>query len=111
MPEATSEKENLLRAIYRAAPHHVPVRRMNGVIPGMVSLASSRCALSQRSRSRNSALVDSTASLAFVSELGVSERPVLDVTGLKVERELGLIWRRGRALSPAAAAFAEELCG
>lgn len=38
MPEAISEKENLLRAIQRANPHHVPVRRMNGVIPGMIKV-------------------------------------------------------------------------
>jgi uroporphyrinogen decarboxylase len=36
--EAISEKENLLRAIQRANPHHVPVRRMNGVIPGMIKV-------------------------------------------------------------------------
>ncbi|MFN8007546.1 MAG: uroporphyrinogen decarboxylase family protein [Terriglobia bacterium] len=33
-----SEKENLLRALRREDPHHVPVRRMNGVIPGMVKV-------------------------------------------------------------------------
>lgn len=38
MTEAISEKENLLRAIQRANPHHVPVRRMNGVIPGMIKV-------------------------------------------------------------------------
>jgi uroporphyrinogen decarboxylase len=38
VPEAISEKENLLRAIYRANPHYVPVRRMNGVIPGMIKV-------------------------------------------------------------------------
>jgi len=54
-------------------------------------------------------LVDSTGSLAFVSELSVGGRPVLELQGLQVERELGLITRRGRALSPAAAAFVQEL--
>lgn len=54
-------------------------------------------------------LVDSTASLAFVSELGAGSRPVLEVRGLRVERELGLITRRGRALSSAVRAFAAEL--
>lgn len=54
-------------------------------------------------------LVDSTGSLAFVSELSVGGRPVLELQGLRVERELGLITRRGRTLSPAAAAFVAEL--
>jgi DNA-binding transcriptional LysR family regulator len=54
-------------------------------------------------------LVDATGSVAFVSELSVGGRPVLDVQGLRVERELGLITRRGRPLSSAAAAFVAEL--
>ncbi len=54
-------------------------------------------------------LVDATGSVAFVSELSVGGRPVLDVQGLRVERELGLITRRGRPLSSAAAAFVTEL--
>ncbi|HSC89991.1 MAG TPA: LysR substrate-binding domain-containing protein [Polyangiaceae bacterium] len=54
-------------------------------------------------------LLDATGGLAFVSELGVGGRQVLDVQGLRVERELGLITRRGRGLSPAAQAFVEEV--
>ena len=38
MPDTISEKENLLRAIQRTSPHHVPVRRMDGVIPGMIKV-------------------------------------------------------------------------
>lgn len=34
MPSTMSEKENLLRAIRRDNPHHVPFRRMNGTITG-----------------------------------------------------------------------------
>lgn len=54
-------------------------------------------------------LVDSTSSLAFVSALGAAGRPVIEVRGLRIERELGLVTRRGRPVSQAAAAFASEL--
>jgi DNA-binding transcriptional LysR family regulator len=54
-------------------------------------------------------LVDSTASLAFVSDMSAADRPVIDVRGLRIERELGLVTRRGRAVSRAARAFADEL--
>ena len=32
------EKENLLRAITRNDPDHVPIRRLDGSIPGMVRI-------------------------------------------------------------------------
>lgn len=35
MPAALSHKENLVRAITRTDPDHVPVRRMNGLVPGL----------------------------------------------------------------------------
>jgi len=35
MPGTLSPKENLIRAITRADPDHVPVRRMNGLVPGL----------------------------------------------------------------------------
>ncbi len=54
-------------------------------------------------------LVESTGSCAFVSELGVEGRPVIDVRGLRIERDLGLVTRRGRPISAAARAFAAEL--
>jgi DNA-binding transcriptional LysR family regulator len=54
-------------------------------------------------------LVDSTASLGFVSELSARGRPTIAVQGLRIARELGLVTRRGRAISPAAQAFAELL--
>jgi molybdate transport repressor ModE-like protein len=54
-------------------------------------------------------LVDSTSSLAFVSAMSAEGRPVIEVRGLTIERELGLVTRRDRALSRAAAAFASEL--
>jgi DNA-binding transcriptional LysR family regulator len=54
-------------------------------------------------------LVESTGSCAFVSELGAEGRPVIDVRGLRIERDLGLVTRRGRPMSAAARAFAEEL--
>jgi len=38
VPDTISEKDNLLRAIQRTNPHHVPVRRMDGVIPGMIKV-------------------------------------------------------------------------
>jgi DNA-binding transcriptional LysR family regulator len=62
-------------------------------------------------------MVETTGSLAFVSELSVlSEssgrgRAVipLPVRGLDIQRELALISKRGRSLSPAAQAFSESL--
>lgn len=62
-------------------------------------------------------MVESTGSLAFVSELAVSRRrqrggPAVEVVplgGLRVERQLSVVCNRDRALSPAAAAFAETL--
>lgn len=52
-------------------------------------------------------MVETTGSLAFVSEMGASGAHVLKVRGLRVERTLALISKRGRPLSPAAASFAE----
>lgn len=54
-------------------------------------------------------LLDSTASLAFVSEWAARGRPVLEVRGVRIERELGLIVRAGRTLPVAAQAFIREL--
>lgn len=54
-------------------------------------------------------LVDSTSSLAFVSAMSAKGRPVIEVRGLTIERELGLVTRRERALSKAAGEFAREL--
>lgn len=56
-------------------------------------------------------LVDSSSSLAFVSELSAHGRPTIDVRGLMITRELGLVTRRGRAVSPAASTFADALMG
>jgi len=54
-------------------------------------------------------MVETTGSLAFVSELAVSEESrsvaVVRVRGLNIQRELGLISKRGRSLSPAALEF------
>ena len=53
-------------------------------------------------------MVATTGNLAFVSLLGVEADPavvVLDVRGLHITRKLGVISRRGRTLSPAAAAL------
>lgn len=62
-------------------------------------------------------MVETTGSLAFVSELSVVSRPArrgrgvvpLMVRGLEIQRELALISKRGRSLSPAARAFSEQL--
>jgi len=62
-------------------------------------------------------MVETTGSLAFVSELSVlppaapRARNVvpLEVRGLDIQRELALIRKRGRSLSPAAHAFSESL--
>jgi DNA-binding transcriptional LysR family regulator len=62
-------------------------------------------------------MVETTGSLAFVSELSVlppsapralNVVPLL-VRGLEIQRELALIRKRGRSLSPAAHAFSESL--
>jgi len=54
-------------------------------------------------------MVETTGSLAFVSELGAPKGRIIDVVDLKVERQLALISKKGRPLSPAAAAFAEAI--
>jgi DNA-binding transcriptional LysR family regulator len=57
-------------------------------------------------------MVETTGSLAFVSELAVPRRGavrVVPVRGLEVVRRLALIEKRGRALSPAAQQFAADL--
>jgi DNA-binding transcriptional LysR family regulator len=62
-------------------------------------------------------MVETTGSLAFVSELAVTSdhprraRPVVRVRvrGLEIVRELGLISKLGRSLSPAALEFSSML--
>jgi LysR family cyn operon transcriptional activator len=57
-------------------------------------------------------MVATTGNLAFVSQLGVDQQPdvrILPVGGIRIERELGVIRRRGVQLSPAAAQFADRL--
>lgn len=58
-------------------------------------------------------MVETTGSLAFVSELAVSEEArsvaVVRVRGLSIQRELALISKRGRSLSPAALEFSKML--
>lgn len=54
-------------------------------------------------------MVETTGSLAFVSEMGAPPERIIDVGDLTVERRLALIHKKGRPLSPAAAAFAEAI--
>ena len=54
-------------------------------------------------------MVETTGSLAFVSEMGAQGARVIPVSGLRVERELGLISLRDRPLPPAAGRFAEDI--
>lgn len=57
-------------------------------------------------------MVVTTGNLAFVSRLGMNQRDEiaeLHVPGLRIERRLGIIARRGLGLSPAAAAFHQQL--
>lgn len=54
-------------------------------------------------------MVETTGSLAFVSELGAKGASVLSVTGFKVDRQLALIKKRDRPLSPAAHAVWDHL--
>jgi DNA-binding transcriptional LysR family regulator len=57
-------------------------------------------------------MVATTGNLAFVSRLGMdqqSEVIEVPVRGLRIERRLGVIARRGVTLSPAAAAFTRRL--
>ena len=57
-------------------------------------------------------MVSTTGNLAFVSLLGVEQQSdvvALPVQGLRIERRLAVIARRGVGLSPAARAFAQRL--
>ena len=57
-------------------------------------------------------MVATTGSLAFVSQLGVQGQELvreIQVSGLTITRHLGLAWRKGHALSPAALRFADRL--
>jgi DNA-binding transcriptional LysR family regulator len=57
-------------------------------------------------------MVSTTGNLAFVSQLGVEQQSdvvALPVQGLRIERRLAVIARRGVGLSPAARAFAQRL--
>lgn len=59
-------------------------------------------------------MVETTGSLAFVSELAVptgGEVGVVSIRGLDAVRQLALIHKRGRPLSPAAQQFAADLLG
>ena len=57
-------------------------------------------------------MVSTTGNLAFVSQLGMphqDEAISIDVRGLRIERRLAVISRRGTTLSPAAGAFTQRL--
>ena len=57
-------------------------------------------------------MVATTGSLAFVSQLGIAQQELvkqIEVSGLTITRRLGLVWRKGYALSPAASQFADRL--
>lgn len=54
-------------------------------------------------------MVETTGSLAFISELGAPEGRAIKVQGLKVTRRLALVSKKGRPLSPAAQAFADAI--
>jgi DNA-binding transcriptional LysR family regulator len=54
-------------------------------------------------------MVETTGSLAFVSRLGAPPDRVIQLRGLKVERQLALVSKKDRPLSPAASAFAEAI--
>jgi DNA-binding transcriptional LysR family regulator len=59
-------------------------------------------------------MVMTTGNLAFVSQLGMQDQQEvleLPVHGLRIERRLAVIARRGTRLSPAAAAFTRRLRG
>jgi DNA-binding transcriptional LysR family regulator len=54
-------------------------------------------------------MVETTGSLAFVSQMGAERARVVHVRGLRVERQLALIRKVGRSLSPAASAFCDQV--
>ena len=56
-------------------------------------------------------MVETTGSLAFVSQLGAPRGRVIRVRGLRVERQLALISKKARSLSPAGLAFASAIVG
>ena len=57
-------------------------------------------------------MVATTGNLAFVSQLGMQQQPgvvAVPVSGLRIERRLAVVSRRGSVLSPAAHAFSQRL--
>lgn len=54
-------------------------------------------------------MVETTGSLAFVSEFGAPPGRTIDVRGFKVSRRLAVIAKKGRPLSAAASAFSDAL--
>ena len=57
-------------------------------------------------------MVSTTGNLAFVSQLGIAQQSeiiALPIQGLRIERRLAVIARRGVTLSPAADAFTDRL--
>lgn len=55
-------------------------------------------------------MMDATQSLAFVSELAVGRgRAAISVGGLHIVRDLALVWRTSRSLSPASERFSAHL--
>ncbi len=94
--EAPSAIRSLIDGALRAAGVHVNVVMELRSIPAILRM------------------VTATGRLAFVSRLGLGSEPgrevvPLAVRGLKISRRLAIIQRKGRPLSPAAAAFATLL--
>lgn len=54
-------------------------------------------------------MVEATQSLAFVSEIAVPDERAIAVTGLHIVRQLALVSRADRSLSPASQRFCEQL--
>jgi len=55
-------------------------------------------------------MMEATQSLAFVSELAVGKgRTAIRIEGLEIVRELAVVWRAGRSLSPASERFCQHL--
>lgn len=54
-------------------------------------------------------MVETTGSLAFISQLGAPPGRIIQVRGLRIARQLAIISKKSRPLGPAASAFAAAL--
>ena len=98
----------------RPSSHSRPAARFGHIIDGKLRDGGVEVNVVMELRSIPAILrmVSTTGNLAFVSQLGIEQQgDVIEVPvqGLRIERRLAVIARRGAVLSPAAAAFTTRL--